>query len=297
MNGPAQMYASAKTMVLRGPGWIAKPVVARFPATSVGTGRFLLIHGNPSNLSEWAQTVEALQALGDVVALDMPGFGRSEPLVGAAPTLNAFADIIAALIHQLGWVDANFVGQSHGGLVCHTLAARHPGLVRSVVFLGTGGTPAHLSYRLLPLPGVGSLLGSTAAERLLASQSLRPTVRRLVAFATRPVFAPDPVPEGFVDSQVEELGTRAHILRTMVEVTLDGPCDQVAEQACRVRAPCLFIHGSGDQLVPIRYARRLHKRTKCSCAATFVAVDGGHMVHLARPNVVNPLIVSWLQKL
>lgn len=290
------MYARAESIEIRGPGWSARPVVARFPATSAAaTRRFLLIHGNPSNLSEWVQTVDALRELGDVVAIDLPGFGRSERLAGAAPTLNIFSDVVASLLRELEWSETDLVGQSHGGLVSHTLAARHPELVRSVVFLGSGGTPSHLTYRLLPLPGVGALMGSLATKTLLRSPMLRPALRRVVEQVTRPVFAPDPVPIGFVDAQIEELVARPHVLRTMVDVTLDAPCTQVGRQATLVRAPCLFIHGSGDELVPIRYARRLYEQTRHTCRAEFIAVEGGHMVHLARPDVVNPLIVSWLQ--
>ena len=140
------------------------------------------------------------------------------------------------------------------------------------------------------------LLGSSASARLIASSSFRPLLRRAVELSARSVFAPDPVPSGFVEDQVKEFVARPRILRTMVEVSLDRPCAQVAQQASRVKAHCLFVHGHGDQLVPIEYTRRLHELTSATCPARFVAVEGGHMVHLARPTVVNPLIISWLRE-
>ncbi|MFT5356485.1 MAG: pimeloyl-ACP methyl ester carboxylesterase [Polyangiales bacterium] len=292
------MYERSEVVELSGSTWKARPVVAWFGATSSNASRrFVLVHGNPSNISEWEHTISALRVLGEVLAIDMPGFGRSEPLLGAVPTLNNFAEVIARLAQTRGWTQVDIVGQSHGGLVGHTVAARHPELVRSVVLLGTGGTPAHLSYRLLPLPGVKTLLGSATSAGLVSSRAFRPLLRRVVEHSARSVFAPDLVPRGFVEAQVKELVERPHILRTMVEVSLDGPCVQVARQASRVQAPCLFVHGRGDELVPIEYARRLCALTSATCATRFVALGGGHMVHLARPSVVNPLLISWLREL
>ena len=50
-----------------------------------------------------------------------------------------------------------------------------------------------------------------------------------------------------------------------------------------------------DKLVPIRYPERLFDFVKQSGATTrFVSVDGGHMVHFTKPEVVHPIVERWL---
>ncbi len=121
--------------------------------------RVLLIHGNPSHLDHWLHTVPALRKRAAVLAFDQPGLGRSDDFADAKQRLERSVDITLAVLDHAGWTEpVDIIGQSHGGLVAVGLAARAPERVRSVVLLGTGGTPSHPMYRLFRLPGLDHLL-------------------------------------------------------------------------------------------------------------------------------------------
>ncbi len=273
-----------------------RPVCAvRFSATRPdATRRFVLVHGNPANLTTWVHTVDALRELGDVLLFDSPGFGRSPALPASSMTLDGYADIVMQLADHFAWRRLDLVGHSHGAMVIQTAAARFPERVRSLVLLGTGGVPTHLSYRLLSLPGAELVLGEHVAGRLCSSTRLRPLLEAVVRQSARGIFAPDPVPEGYAESEAAELVHSPEILLSMAQITRDHPCVRLATQAHDIVAPTLFIHGENDRLVPVAYARRLRALLTRAESLEFVSLPGGHMLHMTQPERLNRRMTEWL---
>jgi pimeloyl-ACP methyl ester carboxylesterase len=257
--------------------------------------RVLLIHGNPSHLDHWAPAAQGLRQHATVLAYDQPGLGRSDDFDDARHTLERSVALAVALLDHVGWSEpVDVVGQSHGGLIAIALAARAPERVRSVALLGTGGTPAHLAYRLLALPGIDHLL-PRVASLIFRAQSLAPFAARAVRLSASDSFSPEPVPAAIVAEEVALLSARPMLLQTMARLAQDAPCDKVVTYARDVKAPMLFIHGRDDGLVAISYARRLFDVMQQSGRdARFIEVDGGHMVHFTRPLLINPLLDDWL---
>ncbi|MFT3922249.1 MAG: alpha/beta hydrolase [Myxococcales bacterium] len=270
--------------------------------------RVLLIHGNPSHLDHWIHNVPALRRHAHVLAYDQPGLGRSDDFADSRHSLERSADIALALLDRVGWEEqVDVIGQSHGGMVALALAARAPERVRSVVLLGTGGTPAHLAYRVLALPGLERVLVSLAnllaPIRDLATAGLDAAAVRaapgglkerslawVLRAAMRTSFAPDPVSPSVV---AESLGMPPHVLGTMARLAGDDPCRKVAEYASRVRVPVWFIHARADALVGLAYARRLFEIMRLAGGdVRFSEVEGGHMMHFTRPEIINPLLES-----
>jgi pimeloyl-ACP methyl ester carboxylesterase len=255
--------------------------------------RFLLIHGNPSSLETWLPMMPGLLRHGDVLAYDQIGFGGSGEWRHGGPSLERSADVALALADAIGWRTFHPVGQSHGGMVAIALAARAPERVLRPSVLCTGGTPAHLSYKLLALPGVDRAL-ELAASRLFGPHGSRWLAARLVRLGARTPFSPNQPPEDFLREELQALAARPSLLREMARLTHDDPCAKVAAYANRVRTPTLFIHGESDALVPIRFARDLFNLVRqASPTSRFVTLEGGHMVHYTDPNMVHPLVCDW----
>jgi pimeloyl-ACP methyl ester carboxylesterase len=115
---------------------------------AAGEGRpFLLVHGLASNAHLWDGVGRRLAAAGhEVAAVDQRGHGRSEETVDGYDTATAAADL-SRLITALGWTGDRapvVAGQSWGGNVVLTLAARHGGV--AAIALVDGGW-IHLSDR------------------------------------------------------------------------------------------------------------------------------------------------------
>jgi len=248
-----------------------------------GAGRrFLLLHGNPGSMFDFAPLFEPLGALGSVASYDAAGFGRSPwPTDASLVTLDAAATQALEVMDALEWEDAVVVGHSHGGGVAQRLAARAPERTAGLVLLGTLGIPAHLPYRVLPLPGVEVLLGVAAnAVSRIPDTPLYRMVRGVMDLN----YAPERAPDNVVSHQYSLMRDNPRLLRTMARVSREEPCDLLAEGARDIRAPTKFLHGEEDRIVPIRFARRLFQTMRAAGVdATFQALPGaGHMLAAQR---------------
>ncbi len=102
--------------------------------------RLILVHGTPGSASSWTDYVLQPPAGVEVVALDRPGFGRSEP-EGALTSLAAQAAAVAALLPTDGR-PAVLLGHSLGGPIVAQVAAEHPSAVAAVVLLSASLDPS-----------------------------------------------------------------------------------------------------------------------------------------------------------
>src|SRR5438093_12469203 len=74
----------------------------------------VLVHGTGGSWQSWLLNVSELSRDRRVIAVDLPGFGRSEPLPPSADMAD-YADAVAALLAALGLEPAIVVGPPLGG--------------------------------------------------------------------------------------------------------------------------------------------------------------------------------------
>src|SRR5215208_6540675 len=104
-----------------------------------GTGEpIILLHPLGAELVVWEPVMDLLGVERDVIAVDMPGFGRSPALAdGTAPTPQALAAAVASFLDALGLERAHVAGNSLGGWVGLELA--RAGRALSVAALSAAG--------------------------------------------------------------------------------------------------------------------------------------------------------------
>ncbi|KAK9434385.1 Alpha/Beta hydrolase protein [Lipomyces doorenjongii] len=103
--------------------------------------RVLFVHGvqTPAiGLQPLASALSSRFPYSQCVLLDLWGHGLTDtPFVAHDPAL--FHALLEALMVQLGWEDAHFVGYSFGGSTTATFAAAHPERVASMVLVAPAG--------------------------------------------------------------------------------------------------------------------------------------------------------------
>jgi len=172
-----------------------------------GSGRsLLLVHGLGATWESWERVLPALAGQRDVVAIDLPGFGRTPPLPGEV-SIATLADAVVEFLENEDLTTIDMVGSSMGARLVLELARR--GVGGNVVSLDPGGfwTDGQLKYfgasvkasiaivRALQ-PVLPILAGSSAGRTaLLAQFSHRPwalpselVLRELRGYATAPSF-------------------------------------------------------------------------------------------------------------
>lgn len=239
----------------------------------------LLVHGLGSSGRDWEPQIDALVAAGRrVVVPDLRAHGRSGrpgPPYGPELLADDLGELVAGL--DLGPVDV--VGISLGGMVALELAARHPGLVSSVVAINTPTdlrirTPRHLGKLLLRLL-VPYLFGMGAMARLLA--------RRLF---------PEPGQEALRAIFVERwLGNDR---RTWVRMLLAMVGWSVADLLPRIEQPVLALCAEHDYFPLVAQQRWV---TRLPRGRMRVIPGGHHAVTAELPEEVNRVLAGWLSEM
>ena len=105
-----------------------------FAESGAGSRALVLVHGMGGRWQHWLETIPFLAKYGRVLALDLPGFGRSELPAGGV-SLDGYADTAAALCRAVGVEQAVVFGHSMGGPIALRFATRHQGLTEAIVLV------------------------------------------------------------------------------------------------------------------------------------------------------------------
>lgn len=226
-----------------------------------GTGTpTLLVHGLGGSATNWLEVMPALAADGPVVAVDLPGFGLTEPPEPRAARIQPQARFLLRLLDALGWDRAVVHGNSMGGLLSVLLAAAHPDRVERLV----------LTAPSLPPPRGRVAMSPAAAARLAPFVSWR--LGGLVLERVYRRTAPEQILRGTMELVLGDLDDVRPAMRQVqldnVVVGRDEPwratsfaraagdlistlaaSRSVNEAIDRVRAPTLLVWGEHDQLV------------------------------------------------
>ncbi|MER5783778.1 alpha/beta fold hydrolase [Streptomyces mobaraensis] len=127
----------------------------------------VLLHGIGHHLQAWDPVFDILAAEHDVVAVDLPGFGRSPALPAAVPyDLPSTAAVLRAFFEALGLERPHVAGNSLGGLIALQLG--HEKLVRTVTALSPAGfwTESERRYAFTVLRGLRNGARRLPPERL-----------------------------------------------------------------------------------------------------------------------------------
>jgi pimeloyl-ACP methyl ester carboxylesterase len=260
--------------------------------------RLVLLHGNPSNMHDFGPLAARLCSEFELLALDLPGFGRSQSLPAGLhhSVLASYAHHVRAALVLAGWTrNYHVLGHSHGAGLAQTLAVLYPEEVSGLLLLAAIGTPAHWGYRQLALPGMMS--GLRMLARGLELPNPRSVRKQLVRAIMTPIFSPHPVPDAWIDVQLAVIDRRPEILVNMALVATGDPCARLGRAACQIRTPTLFVHGDSDRLVPAPHARAIYDLMSTSVRKEFHAIErAGHMLQITHTDEVASLLSRWIQR-
>jgi len=235
----------------------------------------VLIHGASGNLRDWDFGAHAAFAkTHDTIAFDRPGFGYSERPDGAAdPAVQA--GLLQKASALLGQDRPVVMGHSYGGVVALAWGVFIPETARGLVLLSA---PSHVWEGPLNrryLIGSGRVFGPFI-RRIYHYFATPPRIRREVGV----IFAPQDVPEAYVETMGVELALRADTLKANAEDIIHMR-DYLAKMEPRYIAlnlPVEILHGTADRIV----SPRIHSDILAEKLpnARYSRIDGlGHMPH------------------
>jgi 3-oxoadipate enol-lactonase len=229
--------------------------------------------------AQWAAYAERRR----VLAFDNGGTGRSAKPPGPY-TIEELADDAASVLDARGLERADVYGHSMGGFIALTLALRRPGLVRSLVLVGTGpGGPEHE-----PLPPETFEIWFS-----VVGLPLEEAIERTF---------PTSFPAGWIDEHSDEY---AEWLAARLDPPTPPECwraqfeaaahyTQVGVDVERIDVPALVVHGDLDRVVPVANGRLLAARMP---GAELAVLPGqAHVPMLEQPAPFAELVCDFLDR-
>jgi pimeloyl-ACP methyl ester carboxylesterase len=230
----------------------------------------VLLHGTSASLHTWQGWAVALRDQRRVIRFDLPGFGLTGPSRDNDYSLAADVLFVRAVMDKLGVQRFVLAGNSLGGLIAWTVAARMPERVERLILVDAAGYPPQslttpqvvpLAFRIARIPWL----------RRLASNTLP---RGLVENSLRQLYGdPAKVTPDLVDQYSEiarRQGNRDALGRRMDQAK---PADLSLLK--KIKAPTLILWGGRDRLLPPELAHRFEHDIP---GARLVVFDNlGHM--------------------
>lgn len=200
--------------------------------TGKGTPLFLL-HSLLSDRASFDAIAPELSRSFRVIVPELPGFGRSQPLIGS---LAEIADRMAEAVKDASGAEAPIIlGNGYGGFVALEMAIRHGAIASRYIFADCGAA----------FPEAGR-----DAFRNMAAVSKTKGLAAITDIAMRRLFAPEfqaQHPQLMADRRVAFLKTNEDVFR--------AACAQLAELDLRselhkVKVPALVVVGEHDEATP-----------------------------------------------
>jgi pimeloyl-ACP methyl ester carboxylesterase len=250
----------------------------------------VLLHGLLGSAEAWYPCLSRLGEGSRVYAVDSLGIGRSDRVSGLDASLSAQADRLAQFMQASGIEQADIAGTSHGGAVAMMLAARNPGLVRSLVLHAPANPFSTLGDHMVRF--YCSPLGRWFAQQVpnLPEKLQELALGRMYGNAKL-------IDRNVLDRYMSSLrvpGTVAHVLNI-----LDHWFDDMRELESILDTlqgfPILLLWGTRDRAVSMESGRRLEKMLPLS---EMVVIPGvGHLPYEESPQVFADAVNSFLHKL
>ena len=251
----------------------------------------LALHGWLDNAASWFPLFEHLQGI-DLVALDLPGHGKSPHLpAGAEYSLAGTVHTVLDAADALGWERFALLGHSMGAAIGSIVAAAAPARITRFLAIEALGALADREDRT-----ADRLREAVSARRALANKSLR-------------VF---PDRDAAIRARMQANGLTEPVARLLVERgtrTVPGGFEWSSDPRPTVSTPLRMTEGQVRDLVahiecPVRvlyadpappYFPEALRRERAALLpkGEVVVLEGGHHLHMEDPGGVAQAIGTF----
>lgn len=274
----APTYTDAETAKTANLGWIT----IGWNEAGSGDKTVILLHGAGAGASSFSNFVLNFGPLSEhyrVLAVDQPGYGKSDPMVMTEPRNTVNARAVKDLMDHLGIEKASLVGNSMGGATALCFAVDYPERLDKMILMGSGGSGATLF-------GMQPSEGGKALQACYHDQSFE-TFRR---FFDVMLYNGKAVPDEVLRRRAESV-SKPHVEAWLKSTGI--PQRSLINDLPNVKHQALIIHGRNDrvvtpeagvQLLSLLPNSQLHMFNRC-----------GHWVQYEHAEEFNRMVVDFLE--
>lgn len=242
----------------------------------------VFLHGFTGTTATWDECGKAFTHTNQVIAIDLPGHGRTTGL--AAKTMEQLASDLAAIFTFLQLEKVHLVGYSMGGRVALTFSLLYPDWVRSLTLESAS-------------PGLASLEERATrreADEMLAERIMQDGIEQFVAYWENiPLFASQqklPVSKQQA-IRAERLQQSARGLADSLRYIGTGKQPSWWDSLSEVKCPTLLVVGEDDA----KFVKLNEKMVILIDEAKLVCVENaGHAIHIEQATQFEDVLRNFL---
>jgi pimeloyl-ACP methyl ester carboxylesterase len=240
----------------------------------VGQGpALLLIHGYGSSHDSFLMIIPELARTHRVLAVDLPGFGRSDKYPGDYSPA-ALARRLFKLLDQKGIAQADLAAHSWGSSIAFTMALEQPRRVRTLTLMGAwvyeDQHPPFIVWARAPV--IGEILYTLFYKERLDD-------RMALAF-----YNPEPFIEPEGTDMLRRQLNRPGAVAAALAAARGQYFGELQKHYREVQQPVLLIWGAQDRVSRLAYGQRL--KNELRDAKLVVIPQCGHIPMFERPRPV-----------
>ncbi|MBI5014822.1 MAG: acetoin dehydrogenase dihydrolipoyllysine-residue acetyltransferase subunit [Deltaproteobacteria bacterium] len=238
----------------------------------------VFVHGIAGSAILWQANITAPAAWRRVVALDLPGHGRSDK-PEAAYDLDFLAGALAGFLDALELPAVALVGHSLGGHLCLRLALRDPGRVAGLVLVDSGGLGPEIRLGFLQ-----ALLAGVTRE---AVEAMLRGLFEDTGLASRSMI------EATLE-MLEQPGASRAVAAAVAAVAQGSRQEEnLAERLAELPMPVLLAWGGKDAVLPVSQAQAA--AAAAPRAELWIAEESGHCPQLEAAPRFNRRLLEFLE--
>lgn len=208
-----------------------------------GKETIIMIHGLGSYSPAWKKNIGELSKYYRVIAVDLPGYGKSSKAPHSG-LMTFYAAVIAEFIQTLDVGPVNLAGHSMGGQISMVLALEKPELVKRLILVDPAGFEAFHAgqrnwFKDVMTPNLVRLTTVDAIETNLASN-----------FYRMPADAKFMIEDRIAMRNASDFEGYCLAVSRSVAGMVEEP---VLDKISKLKMPTLIFFGENDMLIPNRY--------------------------------------------
>ena len=247
----------------------------------------VLVHGIPTSSFLWRDMIEELSPHGRVIALDLPGFGFSDPPHDGNYGISNYARLLERFLEALSIEQATLVCHDLGGPISLTYALRHPDKYDRLIILDTflhrDLPPWPLSMRMAKIWPIGEIFMWLGGKSIIRAGLEEGVIdkSRISDGVVKRYYMPDGNPDKLNRSM---LGT--------LRIDYMEDLEFIEKNLKTIQKPTLILWGEKDIYLPISLGNRIHKNITGSQMERIP--NCGHFIPEDQPELATKIIVAFL---
>ena len=234
----------------------------------------LLIHGFASSTYTFRRMIPLLQKQFSIIAIDLPGFGKSEKSTSFVYSFHNYAKLMIECIHQFGISNTYIVAHSMGGQIALNMAIIAPEKINKLILLCSSGYLKR-SKRLLICSSYLPFF-----EKFIHYYVGRKDVRD---YLKNVLFNHALINDEIINEFARPLAEK-EFYKSLIRLLRQREGDLLPQQLQDIQIPTLLIWGEEDQVVPIQVGHRLVNDLPDAQLITYEKT--GHLITEEKPEHV-----------